>query len=176
MDTQERLNHFLSQTPAIHSSAYIAKSAQIMGAVTVGAQSSIWHNCVLRGDINAIRIGKGTNIQDGTIIHLADEYGVELNDYITVGHGAIIHACLVEDECLLGMRATIMDGAVIGKRSIIGAHSLVTAGTIIPQGSLVMGTPAKVVRPLTQEEQGKLHDWAEKYIIVAAAHKSREAE
>lgn len=175
MDTQARLDHYLSQTPSVHASAYIATSAELIGAINIGAQSSIWPQCVLRGDINSIKIGKSTNLQDGTLVHLSNDYGVELQDYITVGHGAILHACLIEDECLIGMRATIMDGAVIGKRSLVGAHALVTTGTIIPEGSLVMGAPAKVIRELSTEEQAKLRAWAEKYMLVAAAHKAKQA-
>jgi carbonic anhydrase/acetyltransferase-like protein (isoleucine patch superfamily) len=174
MDTQARLDYYLSQTPSVHRSAYIAESAVLIGAITVGEQSSIWPQCVLRGDINTIRIGRGTNIQDNAVIHLSDDYGVELKDYITIGHGAILHACHIEDECLIGMRATIMDGAIVGKQSLIGAHSLVTAGTVIPEGSLVMGTPAKVVRTLSMHEREQLRSWADKYILVAAAHKAKQ--
>lgn len=174
MDTQARLDHYLSQTPSVHTSAYTAGSAELIGAVTIGQNSSIWPQCVLRGDINSIKIGTGTNLQDGTLVHLSDDCGVEVQDYVTIGHGAILHACIIEDECLIGMRATIMDSVVIGKRSLVGAHSLVTAGTIIPEGSLVLGSPAKVIRELSTEEQEKLRSWAEKYILVAAAHKAKQ--
>ena len=173
MTTEERLEKFLIKEPQIPDTAYVADEATLIGAVQLGEQTSIWPGCILRGDINSITIGDRTNVQDGTIIHLADDYGVEIGDDVTIGHGAIIHACKVENECLVGMRATIMDGSVIGTRSIIGAGSLVTANTQVPPGSLVMGTPAKVVRELTNEEQTKIKYWAHKYLKVAAAHKAK---
>lgn len=173
MTTEERLNKFLSQEPRIPDSAYVASGATIIGDVTLGEESSVWPACVLRGDINSIAIGDRTNLQDGTIIHLADDYGVFIGNDVTVGHGAIIHACHIEDECLIGMRATVMDGARIGSNSIVGAGSLVTAKTVVPPGSLAVGIPAKVVRTLSEEEQSKIKYWASKYTKVAAAHKAK---
>ena len=173
MTTEERLEHYLNQTPKIHDSAYIASGAEIVGAVTIGAQSSIWHNCVLRGDINRIDIGKCSNIQDGSVIHLADDYGVQIGDYVTVGHLAMIHACTVGNESLIGMHSTILDGAEIGEQCIVGAGSLVTKNTIVPTGSLVMGSPAKIVRSLNQDERDEIKHWADKYIIVSQVHKNR---
>jgi carbonic anhydrase/acetyltransferase-like protein (isoleucine patch superfamily) len=133
----------------------------------------VWPLCVLRGDINTIEVGEGSNIQDGTIVHLADDYGVRIGNYVTVGHAAMIHACTIEDECLIGMRATVLDGAVIGRRSIVGAGAVVTKGTIVPPGSLVLGMPAKVVKTLGEQEQAALRHWAEKYVRVSAEHKRR---
>ena len=128
------------------------------------------------GDINSIEIGEGTNIQDLAMVHLADDYGVKVGRYCTIGHSAIIHACEIGDECLIGMQATVLDGAVIGKNSIIGAHSLVTQGTIVPPGSLVMGVPGKVVKSLSPAQQADIRHWAEKYVKVAAAHRARFAK
>jgi carbonic anhydrase/acetyltransferase-like protein (isoleucine patch superfamily) len=128
---------------------------------------------VLRGDINSIEIGEGTNIQDLTMVHLADDYGVKVGRYCTIGHSAIIHACEIGDECLVGMGATILDGAIIGARCIVGANSLVTRCFVAPPGSMVLGSPAKVTRPLTEAEQAALRGWAEKYIEVAGAHAGR---
>lgn len=148
----------------------MAANATVLGDVTLGAQSSVWYGCVLRGDINSIEIGEGTNIQDLTMVHLADDHGVRVGRYTTVGHGAIIHACEIGDECLIGMGATILDGAKIGDRCIVGANSLVTQKFTAPPGSMILGSPAKVVRALTAEEQAGLRRWAEKYIEVAKAH------
>ena len=149
--------------------------ATLIGDVRVGPHASIWPGCVLRGDINFIEIGEGTNVQDGTIVHLSDEFPVRVGKFVTIGHAAMLHACTIEDECLIGMRATILDGAVIGRRSIIGAQALVTQGMIVPPGSLVLGVPGKVARVLSAEEQAGIRRWAEKYIHVAAAHRARNA-
>ena len=173
MTLEERLNQYLNTDPKIDPSAYIAEGATVIGAVDLKRDVSIWHSAVLRGDINSITIDEGSNIQDGSVVHLADDFGVSIGKYVTVGHSAVIHACTIQDECLIGMNATILDGAVIGKQSIIGANALVTKGTQIPEGSLVLGSPAKVVRPLTEEERLSIKPWAEKYIITAQFHKSK---
>jgi carbonic anhydrase/acetyltransferase-like protein (isoleucine patch superfamily) len=170
LSVQERLNTYLIRQPRTSEAAFVAASANIMGAVELGTDSSVWYQCVLRGDINTITIGRGSNIQDGSIIHLADDYSCAVGEYTTVGHRAMIHACQVGDECLVGMSATILDGVVIGNRCIIGAGSLITKHTEIPEGSLVMGSPAKVVRTLNLQEQRDLRKWAQKYIEVARAH------
>jgi gamma-carbonic anhydrase len=139
----------------------------------MAANSSVFYGAVLRGDIETISIGEGSNIQDGVIIHLADDLPAVVGNFCTVGHGAIIHACTVEDSCLIGMRATVLDGAVIGSESLVAAGALVTPGTHIPPGSMVMGAPAKVKRPLTPDERAGLKLWAVKYIAVARAHAAR---
>jgi carbonic anhydrase/acetyltransferase-like protein (isoleucine patch superfamily) len=170
MDVQQRLAIYLGRKPDVRSAAFVAPNATILGDVKLGPKSSVWYGCVLRGDINSIEIGEGTNLQDLTMVHLADNHGVSVGRYTTVGHGAIIHACTVGDECLIGMGATILDGAKIGDRCIVGARALVTQNFEAPPGSMVLGAPAKVVRPLTAEEQSGLRRWAEKYISVAEAH------
>ena len=111
---------FLDQAPQIHESCFIAANATVIGDVSIGENSSVWYQCVLRGDINRIVIGSNTNIQDGTVVHLADKFGTTVGDWVTVGHKALLHACTIEDEVLIGMAAIVMDGAVIGKRSIVG--------------------------------------------------------
>jgi carbonic anhydrase/acetyltransferase-like protein (isoleucine patch superfamily) len=151
-------------TPKIHPSVFIAGSADVIGRVTIHEEASVWYNSTLRGDINEISIGSQSNIQDNVVIHLSDDFGCHVGKLVTVGHSAILHACEVKDEVLIGMGAIILDGAVIGERSIIGAGALVTGGTVIPPGSLVLGSPAKVVRQLSEEEQSKVKDWALKYV------------
>jgi carbonic anhydrase/acetyltransferase-like protein (isoleucine patch superfamily) len=172
MSLSERLKHYLGATPVIDPTAFVAPQATLIGAVTLGPQSSVWPNCVLRADINSIVIGTGSNLQESTVVHLADDYGVQIGDYVTIGHKAMIHACTIEDECLIGMSATILDGAVIGKGSVVGASALVTKGMQVPPGSVVMGMPGKVVKTLDEDEQADLRLWAQKYIEVAAAHKA----
>lgn len=167
MTLTDRLNKYLGQSPVVGADAYVAPSAELIGAVTIGERASIWPKVVVRADINEVVLGAGSNLQDGVIVHLSDDFGVHIGENCTVGHGAILHACTIEDECLIGMRATVMDGATIGKRSIIGAHSLVTAKTVIPPGSLVMGAPAKVVRVLSEKEQANIIYWAKKYQGIA---------
>jgi len=161
--------------PHIHPRAYVAPGAVVLGDVTLGDLSSVWYQCVLRADIQRIVIGEGTNIQDGSVIHLASDLGTILGSYVTVGHKALLHACEVEDEVLVGMGAIIMDGARIGARSIVAAGSLVPKGMQVPPGSLVMGSPGRIVRTLSLEEQGGIRHWAEKYIAVSEAHRSFHA-
>lgn len=157
----------LRRGPRFHPGAFVVPDATVIGDVSLGADASVWHRAVLRGDINRIVIGAQTNIQDGVIVHLADNLPALVGERVTVGHGAIIHACAIDDEVLVGMGATILDGAEIGARSIIGANTLVLGGTKIPPGSLVVGAPGKVVRQLSQEEQAAIARWALKYVEVA---------
>ena len=173
MTLHERLANYFGRSPDTARAQFVASNATVLGDVTLGAQSSVWYGCVLRGDINSIVIGDGTNVQDGTIIHLADDYGVRVGSFTTIGHASIIHACEIGDECLIGMGATILDGARIGDRCIVGANALVPQRFVAPPGSMIYGSPAKVVRPLTDAEQSSLRGWAEKYIEVAKAHAGR---
>ncbi|HVV01576.1 MAG TPA: gamma carbonic anhydrase family protein [Verrucomicrobiae bacterium] len=165
---EQQLGRFLRKKPALGPGVYIARGAVVLGDVTLGKGSSVWYNAVLRGDINRIVVGDHTNIQDNAVVHLADEFPCVLGDYVTIGHSAIVHACTVGDEVLVGMGATILDGAVIEDQCLIGAHALVTQGTRIPAGSMVLGAPARVVRALTREERRSLKDWAVKYVHNAA--------
>ncbi len=159
-----QLDKFLRQQPKLGKGVYLARTAVVIGDVTLGAHSSVWYGAVLRGDINRIVVGHHSNVQDNAVLHLADDFPCVLGNWVTVGHSAIVHACKVGDECLVGMGAVILDGAVIGKQSIIGAKALVTQGTKIPPGSLVLGAPAKVVRKLSKEERAGLKWWAQKYV------------
>lgn len=154
----------LKRGPRIHSSAFVAPGAIIVGDVTIAEESSVWYGAVLRGDINRIIIGAQTNVQDGVIVHLANEYPAIVGERVTVGHGAIVHACSVDDEVLIGMGAIILDGVEVGARSIVGANALVTGGMKIPPGSLVIGSPAKVTRQLSPDEQANIKSWALKYV------------
>ena len=175
MNTKERLQLHLSRKPQVDPSAWVAKSADVMGDVQIGPKAAILYQVVIRGDIEKIVIGEGTNIQDGAVVHMADDLPVTIGNYVTVGHKAIVHACTIEDECLIGMNSTILDGAVIGRRSIIAAGAVVPPGTIVPPGSMVRGIPGKI-SPLSEERQQGLRYWAEKYIDVAAEHRKRFGE
>jgi carbonic anhydrase/acetyltransferase-like protein (isoleucine patch superfamily) len=173
MTFPERLHRHLDATPSIHPSAFVAPGADVVGDVTLAEESSVWFQTVLRGDINRIVIGPRSNIQDGAVVHLADDYGAFVGELVTVGHKAILHACTVADEVLVGMGAIVLDGAEIGARSIIGAGALVTGGKKIPAGSLVLGSPAKVVRTLSLAEQAEIKIWAEKYVALSRAYRER---
>ncbi len=176
MTVNERLEKFLSRQPDLSAAAFVANDARITGDVRLGKDASVFYGSILRGDIESIIIGEGSNVQDGSILHLADDLPAIVGAYCTIGHGAIVHACTVGDECLIGMRAVILDGAEIGDQSLVAAGSVVTPRTKIPPGSMVMGTPGKVVRQLSPEERAGLHHWAEKYIHVARAHAALQAK
>ena len=163
-----QLDTFLRRQPQLGEGVYLAQTAVVFGDVTIGEHSSVWYHSVLRGDINRIVVGHHTNIQDNSVLHVADEFPCLVGSWVTVGHGAIVHACTVGDEVLIGMGAVILDGAIVGEQSLVGAKALVTPGTKIPPGSFVLGAPAKVVRELTVEERAKLRWWAQKYVANAA--------
>jgi len=166
MTFDERMNAFFAQKPNIAPTAFVAQTAAVIGHVTLEKEASVWYNAVLRGDINRIHVGPRSNIQDGSVVHVADDYPALVGELVTVGHNVTIHACTIGDECLIGMGAIILDGAEIGARSIIGAGALVTSGTKIPPGSLVLGAPGKVVKALDKKEQAKIRTWAVKYLGV----------
>lgn len=165
----ESLKKFLlpEAQPSVAADAFIAQGAVVLGAVELHEQSSVWYGSVLRGDINRIVVGPQSNVQDGSVLHVSDDCACVLGARVTVGHRAVVHACTVGDEVLVGMGAIILDGAQIGARSIIAAGALVTKGTVIPEGSLVMGSPARVVRVLSQEEQQANAKLALKYVEVS---------
>ena len=167
------IESYESFSPQVHDSAFVAASADIIGRVTLGEESSVWYNATLRGDINQIVVGPRSNVQDNAVIHLSDDFGTYLGEYVTVGHGAIVHAATVKDEVLIGMGSCILDGVEIGERSIIGANALVTGGTIIPPGSLVVGSPARVVKTLDLKDQAQVKHWAEKYGIQSRKYMAR---
>ena len=155
---------YKGKLPKLGERVFIAEGAIIVGDVEVGDHSSVWFNAVVRGDVNYIRIGKHTNIQDGSILNvMKDQYPLVLHDYITVGHGAMLHGCEIASNCLIGMRATILNNAKIGAHSIVAAGALITEGTVIPERSLVMGLPAKVKRSLTGGEVAEIDEYARRY-------------
>jgi len=176
MTVQDRLATHLAKKPDLSRALWVAPNATVVGDVTLGLKSSVFYGAVLRGDIARIVVGEGTNIQDNAIVHLADDLDAVIGAWCTIGHGAIVHACVIEDECLIGMGATVLDGARVGARSIVAAGAVVTPRTVIPPGSMVMGAPAKVVRTLSEDEQRGLKKWAEKYTIVSAAHAHHSAK
>jgi carbonic anhydrase/acetyltransferase-like protein (isoleucine patch superfamily) len=165
---EKQLNRFLRAKPKVGAGVYLAKSAAVLGDVRIGDHASVWYNATVRGDINYIEIGQYTNIQDNAVLHLADDFPCIIGDYVTVGHSAIVHACIIRNEVLIGMGAVVLDGAVVGEQSLVGAKALVTQGAKIPPGSLVLGAPAKVVRELTARERAGLKLWAAKYAENAA--------
>jgi carbonic anhydrase/acetyltransferase-like protein (isoleucine patch superfamily) len=167
MNFDEQIAHFLGQTPRISPTAFIAPHTFIAGDVEIGDEVSVWPCCSLRGDIAPIRIGAHSNIQDGSVVHVADDLPAIIGEWVTVGHNATVHACTIEDEVLVGMGAIILDGSHIGARSIIGAGATVTPRTVIPPGSLVLGSPAKVARALTDEQQAGIRAWAERYVTLS---------
>jgi len=169
------IRSFLDQSPSYDDSNYIAETAVVIGDVTLGANASVWHHCVLRGDVNWIRIGEETNIQDNTVVHVTHGTApTDIGARVTIGHNAIIHGCTLKDEVLVGMGATILDHAVIGPRSIVGAQALVTKNTEVPPRSLVLGQPAEVVRELTDEEVASIREGAQNYVRYSAVHDGRE--
>ena len=166
--------------PCIAPDVFVAPSADIIGDVFIDEGSSIWFGCVIRGDVNAIKIGKRTSVQDLSMIHVthfkkadrSDGYATIIGNDVTIAHRVMLHGCTIEDACLIGMSATILDGAVIGKESIVGANSLVTKNKTFPPRSLIMGNPAKFVRELTDQEVASLYHSADNYVKFKAMYQS----
>ena len=152
------------KTPQVDSTAWIADSAQVMGHVTLGPDASVWFGCVLRGDTESMTIGEGSNIQDMTVMHADHGLPLTIGKHVTVGHKVMLHGCTIGDESLIGIGAIVLNGARIGKNCLVGAGSLVTEGKEFPDGSMIMGTPAKVVRQLTPEQIEGLRLSAQHYI------------
>ena len=156
---------FRSIHPRIDSSAFVDQSAQVIGDVHVGVESSVWMNVVIRGDVNYIRIGARTNVQDGSVVHvMRNTHPTVIGDEVTIGHGALIHGCTIEDRCLIGMGAILLNGCRIGTGTIVAAGTLVPEGMVVPPGSLVMGAPAKVRRALTADEDASIKRYADNYV------------
>jgi len=161
----------LGKTPRLGRGVFLAENCAVIGDVEIGDDASIWYSTTVRGDVMPIRIGARTNIQDNTVIHVTtDKFGTTIGNDCTIGHSAIIHACTVEDFCLIGMGAILLDGARIGTGSFVGAGALVTPGTDIPANSLVIGSPAKVKRTITQREREAIEEGARHYVELARAY------
>ena len=163
---------FQNTLPKIHETAFIADSAEVIGDVEIGQDSSVWFGSVIRGDVNRIRIGARTNIQDLSVIHVSSEtHSTTLEDEITVGHRVTLHGCYIETGCLIGIGSVLLDGVRIGAHSLVAAGSLLTPGTEVPRFSLVMGSPAKVKRPLTQKELEDLPKFWKNYVSLIARYR-----
>jgi gamma-carbonic anhydrase len=159
------LRPYRSVYPTVHPSAFVDASAQVIGDVHLGPESSVWMNVVVRGDVHYVRIGARTNIQDLTLVHvMRDTNPTVIGDDVTVGHSAVVHGCTIEDRCLIGMGAILLNGCRIGTGSIVAAGALVPEGFVVPPGSMVMGLPARVVRPLTPAEDGSIKWYADSYV------------
>lgn len=159
------IRSYKGRLPIIDASAFIDESAQVIGDVVIGAESSVWMQTVIRGDVNYIRVGDRSNIQDGTVVHVQhDTCPTVIGDDVTVGHGAIVHGCTIHNRVLVGMGAIILNGAVVGEDCIIAAGSLITEGTVIPPRSMVMGSPGKVRRPLTDRDLAMIREFAGNYV------------
>ena len=167
------ITNFQNLYPKIHETAFIAENAVVIGDVEIGAESSVWYNCVIRGDVNYIRVGSRTNIQDGSIIHVSGKtHPTVLEDEVTLGHRVTLHGCYVERGSLIGIGATVLDGARIGANSLVGAGSLVTPNTQIPSRSLVLGSPGKVKRELSDEEVSNLEKFWRNYVALKQVYKT----
>lgn len=165
---------FQTQEPRIHETAFIAEDAVVIGDVEIGEESSVWYGSILRGDVNYIRIGARTNIQDASVIHVSGgTHPTVLEDEITVGHRVVLHGCYVEKRCLIGIGAIVLDGARIGHDSLVAAGSLITPGTEIPPRSLVMGSPGRVKRELTKDEVEGLKKFWQNYVRLTQIYKNR---
>lgn len=164
---------FRDQCPKVDSRAFVAASADLIGGVSLAEDASAWYNSTLRADVAPIVIGRGSNVQDNSCLHVDFDVPCVLGEYVTVGHSVTLHACTVEDKCLIGMGAIVLDGAVIGHGSIVGAHALVTKNTVIPPHSLVLGSPAKVVRQLDPEVEEANYRHALEYVKLAHEYRQR---
>jgi carbonic anhydrase/acetyltransferase-like protein (isoleucine patch superfamily) len=171
------LEPFQGTEPKVHPSVFVADDARVVGDVTVGADSSIWFGAVVRGDEHWIKIGARTNIQDRCVLHVThDLFPLDIGDDVTVGHGAILHGCLVERMCLIGMGAVVLDGARVGAGSVIGAGALIREGQEVPPGSLVVGVPGRVVREVSSHEREMIRFSAGHYVEMMAAYRGRPRE
>ncbi len=167
-DAMPLLRSFGDKHPVIGPDTFVAETAVVIGDVQVGARSSLWYGTVLRGDVFHIRVGDDTSIQDNTVVHVTSgHYATSVGSRVTVGHSAVLHGCTIEDDCIIGMGAVIMDRASIGRFCVIGAGALVTPGTVIEDGQLVVGSPARAKRELTADERGWIQSSAQHYVELA---------
>lgn len=165
---------YLDKTPKIDDEAFVAETAVITGDVEIGADSGIWYGCVLRGDVNAIRIGKGVNIQDGTVVHVSKPFGTVIGDGVSIGHMALIHACTLEEGSFVGMKACVMDGAVVEAGALVAAGSLVTPGKRVPAGQMWAGSPARYIRDVNDKDLEMMNYVQPNYVKLAHEYKKSE--
>jgi carbonic anhydrase/acetyltransferase-like protein (isoleucine patch superfamily) len=174
LNRHRRVMNFAKHTPTIGNGVFIAPSAHVIGNVSIGDKASIWYNAIVRGDVNNIKIGNGSNLQDRVVVHVSSkkgyERGTEIGNNVTVESGSVLHACTLKDESYIGIGATILDNAVVGKRSMVAPSSVVAPNTIIPDGQLWSGTPAKFVRELTAQEQASIPELANELSLLAEEH------
>lgn len=168
------LYEFDGKTPRIDPDAYVSPRASLIGDIEIGADSSIWEFAVLRADMNYIRVGKGTSIQDNATVHTTFTNPTIIGDYVTAGHNCVIHACEIGDRTVVGMGSVVLDGAKVGNDCVIGAGSVVTNGTVIPDGSLVLGVPGRVVKPVSENMKAAFLTGAELYVELGKKHAERE--
>ena len=161
---------FADRTPAVHEQAWLAPTATLVGGVRVGAGSSVWFGAVLRADSADITVGRDTNLQDGVVVHVDSGFGVRVGDRVSVGHGAVLHGCTVEDDCLVGMGATLLNGVTVGRGSLVAAGAVLLEGTSVPPGSLVAGVPGRVRRELTDDERAGITENTQGYVRRAAMY------
>jgi gamma-carbonic anhydrase len=167
------LRAFQGILPKVEKNAFVEETAVVVGDVVIGAESSVWFLSVVRADVNFVKIGSRTNIQDLCVLHVThDTHPLNIGDEVTVGHHVVLHGCTIKDRVLVGMGAILMDGVVIGEECIIGAGALITEGTVIPPRSLVLGSPARIKRPVTEEERAWIKQSAANYVRYAAEHRS----
>ncbi len=157
--------------PRVNASAFVAEGAMLIGEVTIGRDSSVWFNAVLRGDINSITVGERSNVQDGVVAHVTRQLPVTIGNEVTIGHMAMIHGCTIHDRVLVGMNAVILDRAAVGPDAVVGAGAVVRENFIVPAGVLVAGVPARIVRDLTPEERAYLRQSAENYVAYARSYR-----
>jgi carbonic anhydrase/acetyltransferase-like protein (isoleucine patch superfamily) len=162
--------------PQIAEDVFVAEGAYVIGDVTIGPGSSVWYNAVLRGDIAPIRIGRGSNIQDGSVVHVDERVPCVIGDNVVVGHGAVVHSATVEDGAMVAMHATVLSGAVVGRESIVGANALVVEGKVFPARSLIVGVPGKVLKDVTDEQVAAIRDNARRYAGYAQAHRQARSD
>ena len=162
--------------PKLGARAYVDASAQVIGAVELGEDASVWMNTVIRGDVNRIRLGSRTNVQDNCVLHVTAQHPTVLADDVTVGHSVTLHGCTIERHCLVGIGAIVLNGAVVGEESIVAAGALVPEGMQVPPRSVVMGAPAKVKRDVTEEERASLRRYAENYVRYKDEYRAEAGE
>lgn len=161
---------FENRSPRIHQTAFIHDAAEVIGAVTIGAEASLWPHVVLRADVDAIRVGVRTNIQDNVVVHCREGHPAVIGKGVTIGHSAVVHGAVVGDYCLIGMGAIVME-AKLGRECIVAAGAMIPKGFVAPPRSLILGLPAKVARKLTAAEVRSLHESEKSYVALAARHR-----